>query len=178
MKVKKIILHITATKPDATVEEITKMHIARGFSTIGYHFLVDQSGNIIKGRDETIPGAHCFGHNSDSIGISYISRGSDTDSKSPFGKYMTEPQKTSYLILIAELINKYHLTVTDVYGHNFFNKGKACPCFQVDTELKKTIQSLLDTLQKSSQNPPELAEAVNGEDFDDDYIPNKAIPIS
>ena len=45
---------------------------ATGWSDIGYNFLVGDDGNVYEGRGWDLQGAHVFGHNSRSIGISFI----------------------------------------------------------------------------------------------------------
>ena len=48
------------------------MHRARGFSQIGYNYVIDLDGTIEAGRPLTIAGAHCVGYNDHSVGICYI----------------------------------------------------------------------------------------------------------
>jgi N-acetylmuramoyl-L-alanine amidase len=55
-----------------SVEEITKWHQARGFDTIGYHYVIQPNGFVEVGRDVEEVGAHASGENSDSIGICLI----------------------------------------------------------------------------------------------------------
>ena len=68
-KIRKIIVHCTATPAgrSVTVAEIDRWHRQRGFNGIGYHYVVGLDGSVSKGRDEALVGAHCKGHNSDSI---------------------------------------------------------------------------------------------------------------
>ena len=40
----------------------------RGWSDIGYHFVIDKAGNIYQGRPETVMGAHTSGANTGNIG--------------------------------------------------------------------------------------------------------------
>ena len=67
--IKEIIVHCSATPEgkDFTVLDIKKWHLERGFSDIGYHYVIYRDGSINKGRDESKIGAHCTGHNSYSI---------------------------------------------------------------------------------------------------------------
>lgn len=76
-----IIIHCSATKAgqDFKAKDIDRMHRARGFSQIGYHFVVDLDGTIEEGRSLQIEGAHCntkgssgLSYNKHSIGICYI----------------------------------------------------------------------------------------------------------
>ena len=73
-EINKIIVHCSATRENENfdVAEIRKWHVeGRGWSDIGYHFYIDLYGEIHKGRDISKIGAHCKGHNRNSIGICY-----------------------------------------------------------------------------------------------------------
>ena len=72
--IKEIILHCSATPEgkDYSVDTIRKWHLQRGFSDIGYHYVIYRDGSIHNGRDVNISGAHCTNHNSKSIGVCYI----------------------------------------------------------------------------------------------------------
>jgi len=167
MKITRCTIHITASNPDATLEDIRAMHKARGFSDVGYHFLVDREGNILKGRPESLTGAHVAGFNSGNIGISYISRGSDTDSNGEVGKYMTPEQYESLCRITAIVCNKYKLGIEDIYGHNDFPKVfKACPCFKVRESDKflERVKEIMDELPDYVGDIPEQAMSVDGED--------------
>lgn len=82
--INEIIVHCSATAEgkDFTVADIKKWHLQRGFNDIGYHYVIYRDGSINKGRDESIIGAHCTGHNSYSIGVCYIG-GVGIDGKTP-----------------------------------------------------------------------------------------------
>ena len=62
-KINYIIVHCTATPEGrwVTNEEITRWHRARGFRTIGYHYVVYLDGTVHAGRPENEIGAHCQG---------------------------------------------------------------------------------------------------------------------
>lgn len=131
-KIDKIIVHCTATPEgrDVTVEEITRWHRARGFRTIGYHYLVRLDGTICPGRPENEIGAHCKGKNARSVGICYAG-GLASDGKTPKDT-RTPAQRASLRRLVAELRLRYPRAT--VHGHREF-AAKACPCFDVATEL-------------------------------------------
>lgn len=130
-KVNTIILHCTATKDGVpvTVEQIDKFHKANGWSGIGYHYVIYLDGSIHKGRDESKSGAHCEGHNANSIGISYVG-GLDKNGKPKDTR--TKEQKESMYKLVKELMDKYKLGLTSVRCHNEFS-SKACPSFKKET---------------------------------------------
>lgn len=136
--IKEIIVHCSATPEgeDFTVEQIKKMHLARGFSDIGYHYVIYRDGSIHKGRNETKSGAHCTGHNTISIGVCYIG-GCPTRSTSNWmnkGKdTRTEAQKTALLKILKELKVKYPKAT--IHSHRDF-ANKACPSFDATKEYK------------------------------------------
>lgn len=144
--INEVIVHITASNDNATVEDIRQGHIQRGFSDIGYHWIVDRQGVVHKGRDEDIIGSHVAGYNADTIGISYIARGKDSDQNGEYGKYMTESQRIALEKKIADILMRHKLEVKDVSGHNQYNLGKACPCFKVNKqpEFLEHIKSFMN----------------------------------
>lgn len=103
----KIILHCTATPEgrDFSVEQIRQWHLARGFSDIGYHYVVSRDGSVHRGRPEEVAGAHCTGQNTCSIGVSYVG-GCAADGKTPKDT-RTPAQKAALRNLVAELQKKY-----------------------------------------------------------------------
>ena len=63
-----IILH-HAEASHASVEEVNRWHLERGWTGIGYHFYIRKDGRIYRGRPEWAFGAHAQGYNSRAIGI-------------------------------------------------------------------------------------------------------------
>lgn len=131
--IKEIIVHCSATPEgkDFTVADIKRWHLQRGFSDIGYHYVIYRDGSIHTGRDESIIGAHCTGHNTNSIGVCYIG-GCVSNGKTPKDT-RTEAQKVSLLKLLSELKKKY--PKAKVYPHYKF-AAKACPSFNAEEEYK------------------------------------------
>jgi len=66
---KRIIVHHTAGA-DNSVAQIHQMHLDRGWTGIGYHYVIRANGQIERGRPEAVVGVHSGNANSDSIGIS------------------------------------------------------------------------------------------------------------
>ena len=130
-RIDKIIVHCSATPEgkDYSVDTIRKWHLQRGFSDIGYHYIIYRDGSIHTGRDESVIGAHCKGHNSNSIGVCYIG-GVATDGKTPKDTRTTE-QKQSLVKLLKELKAKY--PQASIHGHRDFS-SKACPSFDATKE--------------------------------------------
>lgn len=131
--IKEIIVHCSATPEgkDYSVSEIRRWHLARGFSDIGYHYVIYRDGSTHKGREESKAGAHCKGHNSHSIGVCYIG-GVEKDGKTPKDT-RTDAQRKSLLVLLTELKQRY--PSAKIYPHYKFT-AKACPCFNAEEEYK------------------------------------------
>ena len=130
-KITEIIVHCTATPEgkDYTTKDITAWHKQRGFSTIGYHYVVYRDGSVHTGRDVNVAGAHCTNHNAHSIGVCYVG-GLAKDGKTPKDT-RTNVQKASLEILLRKLRTLY--PTAKIYGHNTFS-AKACPCFDATKE--------------------------------------------
>ena len=66
----RIIIHHSATNGDVAASTVHQWHLDKGWSGIGYHYLIRTSGVIERGRPENTIGAHAgSAGNSDSIGI-------------------------------------------------------------------------------------------------------------
>ena len=130
--VRDIIIHCSATPEgrDYTVADITRWHRQRGFSTIGYHYVIYRDGSIHCGRNIDSIGAHCQGHNTGSIGICYIG-GVAADGHTP--KDTRTPQQRQALRTQVEALQRLYPGAT-VHGHNDY-AAKACPSFCVETDL-------------------------------------------
>jgi len=145
--IKYIIVHCSATAEgkDFKAKDIDKWHRQRGFTCIGYHYVIDIDGKIETGRPESQVGAHCKGYNSVSIGVCYIG-GVAKDGKTPKDT-RTAAQKDNLRRLLIELKRKYPSAV--ICGHRDMSPDlnhdgkiepsewmKACPSFDAKTEYK------------------------------------------
>jgi len=84
-RIERIVIHCTDTPAGriCTVEEITRWHKARGFRTIGYHFVVQPNGDVHYGRPIEDVGAHAKDFNNTSIGIVYAGGWKGKDTRTP-----------------------------------------------------------------------------------------------
>ncbi|MFN3136034.1 MAG: N-acetylmuramoyl-L-alanine amidase, partial [Candidatus Kryptonium sp.] len=113
------------------------------FLTVGYHYIIlngyltyadlkegnykaNFDGALVAGRDENMIGAHTAGHNEDSIGICLIGVNRFTDA-----------QMRRLEQLCIELLRKYNLKPSNVYGHYEFVNYKTCPNFDVNALRNK-----------------------------------------
>lgn len=130
-QIKEIIIHCSATKEgiDFRARDIDRWHKEKGWSGIGYHFVIRLDGEVENGRPIEKVGAHCKGHNANSIGICYIG-GLNKDGKPADTR--TVLQKASLFNLIGQLRDTYGNI--PVHSHNYYDNNKACPSFDADEE--------------------------------------------
>ena len=132
-RINEIIVHCTATPEgrDYTVADIRQMHKAQGWGDIGYHYLIYRDGSIYEGRNVDMVGAHCQGHNAQSIGVCYVG-GVARDGKTPKDT-RTAAQKDALVHLLMQLVCLY--PDATIRGHRDF-AAKACPSFDATREYK------------------------------------------
>jgi N-acetylmuramoyl-L-alanine amidase len=129
-EINEIIIHCSASEwGDARV--ITDWHVnGNGWDDIGYHFVIlngktnssgprlrSLDGMVEVGRSLDVPGAHCYGHNKNSIGICLI--GTEKFSLKQFN---------ACIILCKNLIEVYGpMEISGHYNYSY----KTCPNFSV-----------------------------------------------
>lgn len=142
----KKITHIVVHCSDSSfgnAEIIDSWHKERGFSKIGYHYVILNGkiknrnydalldGIVQEGRNldddpyiqgEEI-GAHALGLNDCSVGICLIGI-----------KMFSEYQLLSLISLVKELIEKYDISIDNIIGHYETEQshGKTCPNFNME----------------------------------------------
>ena len=119
-EINRIIVHCSDTPDDrqVSVDEIRSWHKERGWSDIGYHYVIHQNGKIENGRPVAKKGAHCSGENHDSIGICLIGRND-----------FTKEQFASLNNFYQTMLNIYGNIA--IFGHRDFTDKKTCPNFMV-----------------------------------------------
>lgn len=119
---KMITLHCTDSVDGVPVpvQTIREWHLKRGFSDIGYHFVVQPDGRVDTGRSMYEVGAHVEGHNTSNIGIALVGR-----SKFTFMQFDALKRFLGGL--------KWHENIPDweLYAHYEFDSAKkqhkSCP---------------------------------------------------
>ena len=127
-EITEIIVHCSDTPAGrhTTVEEIREWHLARGWSDIGYHYVIYLDGTVHEGRPVERIGSHCKGHNKSSIGVAYIGGKDNVDTR-------TEDQKDALVDLLVYLKTEY--PKVRIYGHRDFSE-KYCPSFDATKEYE------------------------------------------
>lgn len=157
-KIDSIIIHCSATRAgqDLRAKDIDRMHRQRGFSQIGYNFVIDLDGTVENGRPLSIDGAHCntkgfsgVSYNKHSIGICYIG---GLDVNGHLADTRTEAQKNALRDLVAKLCKEYDIiellghrdTSPDLNGNGEVEPAeyvKACPCFDVRSDFSNFLRN-------------------------------------
>lgn len=130
-QIKSLVVHCSATPEgrDVSAADIAGWHKAKGWETIGYHFVVRLDGSVEKGRPVEKAGAHVAGHNANTIGICLIG---GTDKAGKPKATFTAAQLQSLRALLLTLREDF--PSADIKGHRDFPKvAKACPSFDVRT---------------------------------------------
>lgn len=152
-----IVIHASATPEglDIRANDIDRMHKERGFTCIGYNYVIDLDGTVEVGRPLSMNGAHCNtaglsgkSYNLHSIGICYVGgldrRGNPKDTR-------TREQKIALHNLVYLLMDEYP-NIKEVIGHRDASPDKngdgkitqnewikQCPCFDVRAEFPISI---------------------------------------
>jgi N-acetylmuramoyl-L-alanine amidase len=139
--IKYIVLHCTASNPNAKISDIQNYWRTQlGWKNPGYHYIIERDGNIIQLLDEKLISNGVLGFNKECINISYIG-GIDKDGKPIDNR--TDAQKHAMFDKVVELTEQY--PQAEVKGHrDFLNQNRACPCFDVKEWLKNYEPDLSD----------------------------------
>jgi N-acetylmuramoyl-L-alanine amidase len=125
---RKVIIHHSATI-NGDVYYLDNLHKEKGYSSVGYHYVIKKDGTLQIGRAEDTIGKHCFHHNADSIGICVI--GIDNIYKEQF---------ETLEALLTYLIEKYPRI--RIFGHREVNET-ACP--------GESIQKWIDNFREADR---------------------------
>lgn len=132
-----IVIHCADT-PDGKefhAADIDRWHKERGWSGIGYHFVICVDGSVEAGRGLDYIGAHAQGYNAASIGVCLIG-------KSKF----TQAQWSSLAALVDKLLVQY--PHTKIVGHyELDTHGKTCPNFDVKAWAEARVPNQENVLE-------------------------------
>ena len=144
-----IIVHCTATPEgrEVTQADLYRWHVVdRGWSDIGYHYLVQLDGTVVPCRPMEKDGAHVKGRNKGTVGISYAG---GVDAKGNPKDTRTGAQKAALTELLVGLLRQYP-TIAKISGHRDY-AAKACPSFDATGEYAPLLER--KPLEPSFSNP-------------------------
>ncbi len=123
---------ITTTSYRKTLEEVRAIrhsHVhARGWSDIGYHFIVDRAGRVWEGRPIRYQGAHVTGHNKHNVGVVALG---NFNRQSP-----TEEQIQGMVRIVRKLQAKYDVPADQIYTHRELG-STACPGRRLQARIER-----------------------------------------
>lgn len=137
-KIDTLIIHCTATPEgrDVSVDTIRQWHVRDNkWSDIGYHYIIYRDGSVHLGRPVSLTGAHVSGHNSGSVGITYVG-GCDLKMKPKDTR--TDAQKASLRSLLIKLSSEF--PIKKILGHTDLDPKKACPSFNAKSEYSDIVK--------------------------------------
>lgn len=132
-KINLAVIHCSDTfaSMDIGVDTIRRWHLRRGWSDIGYSFVIKRDGTIETGRPINKPGAHAKGYNKNSIGICWV--GGKAEDGSPEDNRTPEQKEALHMLLAYWTFKVDELKII---GHNEVS-SKDCPCFSVPEWLEE-----------------------------------------
>ena len=157
--VNRIFIHHSATTVDQTVnvEVLDQWHRARGFSGIGYHYVILRDGTVEKGRPELKVGAHVKNHNTGSLGICLVG-GLNAQKKAE--NNFTDSQFNALRKLLKSLIDKYG--EVEVLGHKEVAQTE-CPPFDVQAWLADNLAKTdAPSVKMSVEITPQIETQLKG----------------
>ena len=127
---KRIVCHYSATYEDQDIgaREIDAMHRARGFSRIGYHWVIRLDGTVEDGRPETVAGAHVRGQNAGAIGVCTVGGLRRATGEQVGHDTRTSRQRGAQLALIRGILGRY--PGAPILGHRDL-AATQCPAYDV-----------------------------------------------
>ncbi len=139
-EITKIIIHHTATRPNVSVETIDTSHRLRGFTEIGYHWLLhcpDGVWILSKGRKENVVGAHARGHNLRSIGIAIAGNYQESELPPEVRKMLLEQ--------IARVCKRYSLPIDRAsirYHKELSGASTLCPGKNIINQFEQLVEEV------------------------------------
>jgi len=139
---KGIMIHHTAGRASATIDEVGELHKQRGFKEIGYHFLLRYDGltarwRVEHGRSERSAGAHCPGANKTHLGVAVAG---------DYRERSLPPLAASVLVmLLAELCSEYRIATSEIIPH-CDRRPTECPGARIVAEMpsiRERVRALL-----------------------------------
>ena len=123
-----MVVHHSASSLSTVVEDIRRWHVEeRGWSDIGYHWVIESDGRLCLGRSVYLMGAHVRGRNKESLGVCLV--GDNTIETRKWNK--------KQIGTLKELSKACQLVFPDlrVVGHRDLSETTACPGLDIQEVL-------------------------------------------
>ena len=126
-----IVLHTLAFDGDADINRVRRWHLDRGWSDVGYHWLIRRNGSLEQGRAEDKEGAHAVNYNSRSVGIAFEGHGDH--------EMWTLPQVLTAVRLCDRISTQYDIAPHNILGHRETGAPKTCPGTKIDMDAFRAL---------------------------------------
>ncbi|WP_227762435.1 peptidoglycan recognition protein family protein [Zhaonella formicivorans] len=105
-----IILHHTGAE-EKDARQVRRYHLSKGWRDVGYNFIIERDGRVVRGRSLAMPGAHCAasGMNYRGIGVAVIGNMEN--------RRLTEEQFLALRRLISSIMEEYGIAWENVLLH-------------------------------------------------------------
>ena len=124
---------------------------SKGFF-VGYHYVIERSGQLIQAREDTETGAHTIGMNNNSIGICVV------------GDFNQERPSLAQLIALKNLINKkmieHNILPDNIRAHRNFKDTSCCGKNLTDLEIKLLFKPDMAYFEKIVLRLEELIKQI------------------
>lgn len=145
--ISEFVVHWTETfkNQNLTAEDIHEWHIGKGYTGIGYHYIITRDGKLQRGRPLNLIGDHAseFNHNRYSIGIAFVGGfNCATGTKNP-QRFLSAESFTTAQHNTFEMFCEAFYTVIpagQAWGHNDVSQSNTDPGFNVP----KFVKTLFD----------------------------------
>ncbi|MBW7848831.1 MAG: N-acetylmuramoyl-L-alanine amidase [Bacteroidales bacterium] len=161
LPIRRIVLHYSATFPDQDwgVTELRRLHLARGWKDVGYHYVIRRDGRIERGRAEDVIGAHVEGHNTGSIGVCCIGGLERATGKDLGVDNRTPAQIVATTLLLRDLLARH--PGAEVLGHRDLAPTQ-CPGFDVKTWWAQVNAEARGGVPGSGASAPSAVPGLRG----------------
>lgn len=154
MKPSYIIVHHTGAE-EKDAEQVKRYHLSLGWRDVGYNYIIERSGRVVKGRSLDIPGAHCRAGdmNRHSIGVAVIG---NLDEHPPLPE-----QRRALVDLLRILACGHDIQVENILGHREVpGAATACPGRYLDmAQVRRELVECTET--KPDTSAPGCCRAAN-----------------
>ena len=129
-----IVLHHTGAE-EKNAEQIRNYHKSKGWGDIGYNFVIETSGKLVRGRSLSIPGAHTSASdmNYKAVGIALIG---NFEIRAP-----KEEQISSLISLLRQLMEEHQIPEENILIHKKVPGAKTL-CPGKNFPIKQVLEAL------------------------------------
>ena len=141
--ISEFVVHWTETfkNQNITAEDVHEWHIDKGYTGIGYHYIITRDGKLQRGRPLNLIGDHAqeFNHNRYSIGIAFVGGlNASTGTKNPDRFLSSESFTRSQMDTFTMFCEAFYTVIPagQAWGHSDVSISNKDPGFNVQKFVK------------------------------------------